>query len=323
MLHMPSDHYDEFSCHRCTSQFHSAKDKHECNPPTLATTKLPQMHPHPSTAPHSQNSREPSTIEPRTIQDPWSNPCPELIETTRKIYTEMVHWKPVFMILSKKKVGYNFIETLNRTLNSLIENNKNTFAMHAAMIFPQLLLCKKKSENDGSLSKTIARRLKQWQNGDLDGLYSERKALQMRLLKRSRRKIETEAQQFNKLMKTEKISSAIAKLTDTSRGVLSLDEIVKVKTVEQTLIEKHQPSKPIDENYVAPISKETIPFHSSIFDQINGQHIKKAAMRPHGSHGPSGLNANEWRRILTNFGQQSVEISKTIAKNAKNWPPKN
>ena len=137
-----TDHNDDFSCHRCTSQFHSANDKHECNPPTLATTTLSQMHPHPSTAPHSQNSGESSTIEPRTIQDPWSNPCPELIETTRKIYTEVVHWKPVFMILSKNEVGYNFIETLNRTLNSLIENNKNTFAMHAAMIFPHLLLCK-------------------------------------------------------------------------------------------------------------------------------------------------------------------------------------
>ena len=65
-----------------------------------------------------------------------------------------------------------FIETLNRTLNSLIENNENTFAMHAAMIFPQLLLCKTKSKIDGSLSKTIARRLKQWQDGDLDGLYN-------------------------------------------------------------------------------------------------------------------------------------------------------
>ena len=40
-------------------------------------------------------------------------------------------------------------------------------------------------------------------------------------------------------------------------------------------------------------------------------------MRTHGSHGPSGLDANEWRRILTHFGQQSVEISKTIAKIAK------
>ena len=71
------------------------------------------------------------------------------------------------------------------------------------------------------------------------------------------------------------------------------------------------------ENYITPFSNETIPFHPSIFDQINGQHIKKAAMRTHGSHGPSGLDANEWRRILTHFGQQSVEISKTIAKIAK------
>ena len=222
------------------------------------------------------------------------------------------------MILSKNKVGYNFIETLNRTLNSLIENNENTFAMHAAMIFPHLLLCKTKSEIDGSLSKRIARRLKQWQDGDLDGLYNEGKALQMRLLKGSRRKTETEAQQFNKLMSTGKISSAIAKLTETSKGVFSLDEIVKGKTVEQTLIENQPPSKPIDENYITPVSNETIPFHPSIFDQTNGQHIKKAAMRTHGSHGPFGLEANEWRRrILTHFGQQSVEISKTIAKIAK------
>ena len=221
------------------------------------------------------------------------------------------------MIWTKNKVGYNFIETLNRTLNSLIENNENTFAMHAAMIFPHLLLCKTKSKIDGSLSKTIARRLKQWQDGDLDELYIEGKALQMRLLKGSRRKIETEAQQFKKLMNFGKISSAIAKLTDTSKGVLSLDEIVKGKTVEQTLIEKHPQSEPINENYITPVSNETIPFHPSIFDQINGQHIKKAAMRTHGSHGPSGLDANEWRRILTHFGQQSVEISKTIAKIAK------
>ena len=79
-----SVHYDDFSCHCCTFQFHSANDKHEYNPPTLATTTLPQMRPYPSTAPHSQNSGDSSTIEPRTIQDPWSNPCPELIEITRK-----------------------------------------------------------------------------------------------------------------------------------------------------------------------------------------------------------------------------------------------
>ena len=60
--------------------------------------------------------------------------------------------------------------------------------MHAAMIFPYLLLCKTKSENDESLSKTIARRLKQWQDGALEDLYNEGKALQMRLTKRKKNK---------------------------------------------------------------------------------------------------------------------------------------
>ena len=44
-------------------------------------------------------------------------------------------------------------------------------------------------------------------------------------------------------------------------------------------------------------------------------------MRTHGLHGPSGLDANEWRPILTHFGQQSVEISKTFAKIAKKLAP--
>ena len=148
-------------------------------------------------------------------------------------------------------------------------------------------------------------------------VYITWKALQMRLTKGSRRKTESEAQQFNKLMNTGKISSAIAKLTDTSKGVLPLVEIVKGKKVGQTLIEKHPPSEPIDENYITPVSNETIPFHPSIYNQINGQHVKRAAMRTHGSHGPSGLDANEWRPISAHFGQQSFEISKTIAKTAR------
>ena len=34
----------------------------------------------------------------------------------------------------------------------------------------------------------------------------------------------------------------------------------------------------------------------------------------HGSHGPSGLDANEWRRIQTNYDQSSTELHNTIAK---------
>ena len=41
-----------------------------------------------------------------------------------------------------------------------------------------------------------------------------------------------------------KLSSAIAKLTGFSKGVLSLEEIVKSQMVEQIFFEKHPPAEP-------------------------------------------------------------------------------
>ena len=118
-------------------------------------------------------------------------------------------------------------------------------------------------------------------------------------------------------MSTAKVSSAIAKLTDTSKGVLSLEETLKSQTVEQLLIEKHPPVQPVNSNYTTSRSEDAIPFHSFTFDQMNAQKIRKAAMTTHCSQGPSGLDTNECRRILMHFGQRSVEISKTLAKIAQ------
>ena len=66
------------------------------------------------------------------------------------------------------------------------------------MIFPHFMQCKTKSESDSSNSKTKARRLKQWHKGELDELFNEGKALQMRLAMSKKKKVETEAQQSNK-----------------------------------------------------------------------------------------------------------------------------
>ena len=46
----------------------------------------------------------------------------------------------------------------------------------------------------------------------------------------------------------------------------------------------------------------------------------KTSSTTHGSHGLSDVN--EWRRILTHVGQQSVANSKTLTKTAKNLLPK-
>ena len=88
----------------------------------------------------------------------------------------------------------------------------------------------------------------------------------MHLAKNKKKKEETEAQQIKKLMSTGKKSSAIAELTDTSKGVLSLGETVKVQTVEQIIIEKNHPAEPLNSNYITPCSQDESLFYSSTFE---------------------------------------------------------
>ena len=91
------------------------------------------------------------------------------------------------MILAKIRIRVNFIETLNRTPNSLNEKQEKTYTRHATMIFTHLMLWKTKSESDGSNSKAIARRLNQWHKGELDEFFNEGKALQLHLTKSTKK----------------------------------------------------------------------------------------------------------------------------------------
>ena len=68
----------------------------------------------------------------------------------------------------------------------------------------------------------------------MDGLYNEGMALQMRLLKGSRRKTETEAQQFNKLMLTTSMN-AIPEFSQKLVTGTSRTKYVKPALVKSTI----------------------------------------------------------------------------------------
>ena len=42
--------------------------------------------------------------------------------------------------------------------------------------------------------------------------------------------------------------------------------------------------------------------------------VRKSVIKTHESHGPSGLDANEWQRHLTSISLSSTDLCKTIAK---------
>ena len=140
-------------------------------------------------------------------------------------YKNVVNWKPRFIVLSKNKTGFQFIELLNQQLLSLVEKTPNSnVAMKAAMILPHLLLPKTKSETNGSNSKTLSRRIILWKQGLLDKLFTESKALQIRHPKQEKSEVNKEVKQFDKLMSTGKISAAIGCLSDKkTKGVLPLN----------------------------------------------------------------------------------------------------
>ena len=51
---------------------------------------------------------------------------------------------------------------------------------------------------------------------------------------------------------------------------------------------------------------------NSIFDKINASTVRKTAIVTQGSHEPSGVDINGWRRWLSHFGQASTNLCKAL-----------
>ena len=103
-------------------------------------------------------------------------------------------------------------------------------------------------------------------------------------------------------------------------GVLKMDDLICLGTgdarhVRDVLMEKHPPGQPADPNSL--LQDETPPVHPVVFDSIDFNLIKTAALRTSGSAGPSGLDAQAWRRLCTCFDSYSRDLCQALAGVAK------
>ena len=86
-------------------------------------------------------------------------------------------------------------------------------------------------------------------------------------------------------------------------------------TILDLLQEKLPCCQTADLKYVVSVQKNWhLPFHLSLFENINGSEIKRAAMKTNGSHGPSGLDAGKQRQLLRSYKSSSNDLSKTVIK---------
>ena len=184
-------------------------------------------------------------------------------------------------------------------------------SIKALMIMPSLLL-QKPSFNSKAKDNVDAlkRRLEHWKRGDIDNLLIEGKTIQSRLLSLPSQKSEKNTpRRFAQFMEEGKVNNAMRLLQKSNnRGILPLTE----ETFE-VLLEKHPPASKADEEVL--LKDEINDIHPVIYECIDSEYVKEAAKRTKGAAGPSGLDADGWRRILlsANFGNTSEDLRKAIA----------
>ena len=102
--------------------------------------------------------------------------------------------------------------------------------------------------------------------------------------------------------------NAMKLLTNNMKNVLSLNK----KTLEQLKQKNPQRRDPDPEIMLPDKPEETHPIK---FHSIDAENVRKAGLKTMGGAGPSGLDADRWKRIFTSsqFGDSTDDLCKTFA----------
>ena len=193
-------------------------------------------------------------------------------------------------------------------------------ALKAAIVLPILLLQKpsKKSKTKDHI-QCLERRLTSWSNGELEELLKEGRAVQHRLPRhQSARANLTLARTFSNFMFTGKCKAALELLSNAQKGgVLHLHDPKDptLPTVRDVLVEKHPPPQPATNDCI--LQEETETPHPIIFESLDANVIRSAALKVTGAAGPSGLDAHEWRRLCTSHKGASRDLCSSLASVAR------
>ena len=156
----------------------------------------------------------------------------------------------------------------------------------------------------------LAKRLALWKEGEIDSLLREGRSIQKRLVKTKRTEPANKAKIFAKLVMEGQIRSALRYLSENECGgvlPLTVDVMGQLK-------DKHPEAQEakLGSLLFGPVEE----VHDSLYQQIDGDMIREAALRTKGSGGPSGVDANGFKRILAckSFKKSSANLCDALAK---------
>ena len=176
---------------------------------------------------------------------------------------------------------------------------------------PSLLLQKpsQKSKSKDHL-RALEQRLELWESGEVIELLKESDTIQNNMKATNKAtSINEISKKFTREMRKGNVHNAMKLLTNNMKnGVLPLNK----KTLEQ-LKQKHPQRRDADPEIMLPDKPEEI--HPIKFDPIDPENVTKAALKTRGEAGPSGLDADGWKRNFTSnqFGESTDDLCKTFA----------
>lgn len=227
-------------------------------------------------------------------------------------YEKVVYWRRNLFLVPTGNAGKQFIKETTSLINCYVDDSAmKEIALKAIMVMPALLLQKSsKTSKSKDHSNALSRRLELWKNGHIADLIAEGETIQRRLTaSNSSKSIEAISKDFVLKMGKGNINGAIKILTNNmENGILPLNDLTL-----HLLNMKHPESTPADAEVLLPDTPE--PVHEIIFEEITPDLIRRSALRTKGGSGPSGLDGDGWRRILTShsFGSDSTDLCAAVA----------
>ena len=262
----------------------------------------------------AENSR-PSADTPvnRGVWGPHS--AEEIYEISSSIYDEIIYWKNNIFTVPSGAAGKRYLQECTRLIDIWTEDQApvSHIALKMLMCMPKILLQKPFKKSKSKLhSVYLNKRLDLWKNGKFDELMKENRSIQEKL-RQGASNFETPehiARVFARLISQNKIHAAL-RLLDKNQE-LGVAELTDANL--QILKSLHPDSEKADESIL--MNGELPYFDPIIFNNIDETSISKAANRTRGAAGPSGMDADAWRRCLIskNFGKTGKELRIAIAK---------
>ena len=245
-------------------------------------------------------------------------------------YEVIVHWRRNLFKVPSGKAGKAFVRELTRMFRAYADGSAlESVAMKAAMVMPALLLQKphpRSKAKDHTLH--LERRLRQWSEGDLEGLMKEGNTIQHQFSRQHQhqsRSAQQTARAFAKLMMEGRVRAALRLVAeDSNGGPLQLDSQIgsdgcntTPETVREILLRKHPPKQSPKQSTIITPDAPIVEPHPVLFDKIDGLLIRNTVLRMDGAAGPSGLDAAAWKRMCTSFRSASTDLCDALASMAR------